>query len=209
MQARRILCDIICLAGLLALPVLSGCNYVGFILSSLPKTVDARYTPPKTPMLILVEHQKNAGMLLSESDELTAFIWDDLTAYKAAPLIDPKKLYELRDREKDVDKMTITQIGKAVGAEQVLYVDLLQLSVGGAQEGIPVHGRIEAVVRVVDVTTGKTMFPAMGQSGWPVSLETPITTSNVSNRDPVAVQRTLLGSAGTAIGRLLHDYTVQ
>ena len=56
---------------------------------------------------------------------------------KLPHLIDLKKLYEVRDDEKkNIDKMTISQIGKAVGAQQVLYVDLLRF---GEIEGGSCH----------------------------------------------------------------------
>jgi hypothetical protein len=129
-----------------------------------------------------------------------------LATYKVAPLVDLKKLYELRDNEKNIDKMTITQIGKAVGAEQVLYVDLIRF--GEGDSGVAMRSRLDARVHMVDVKTGATTFPAMGQPNWAISMETPIdvilTDTNIGE-----VRETLLRAAGTEIGRLFHDYTVQ
>jgi hypothetical protein len=207
MQAKRIHQGIVCLAALAGLLALGGCNIVAFGLSSLPQKAEARYKPPATPMLVLVENQRNPGIAMVEADQLTAFIMDDLAAYKVAPLIELKKLCELRDREKNIDKMTITQIGSAAGAHQVLYVDLQRFNIGGVEEGIPMQARVDVTVRLVDVKTSATTFPAMGQGNWPISLETPIT-ANLSRTNPDAVRESLLRSAGTAIGRLFHDYQV-
>lgn len=209
MQPKRKLRKIVCSAALAAMALLGGCNIVGYVASAVPQTVDARYEPPKTPMLVLVENRQNPGMAIPEADQLTGFIIDDLVTYEVAPLVEQKKLYKLRDNEKDIDKMTISQIGKAVGAEQVLYVDLQRLNVGGQEEGIPTHGRLEAVVQIVDVKSGKTTFPAMGQGGWPVSFETPMASLGMSRQNPEAVRESLLRTAGTSISRLFHDYTVQ
>jgi hypothetical protein len=209
MQIKHTLLRIVCVAALAAMPLLAGCNLVGLAASAIPQTIDARYTPPKAPMLVLVENRQNPGMAIPESDQLTAFIIDDLSTYKVAPLVDQKKLYKLRDNERNIDKMTISEIGKAVGAEQVLYVDLQRFNVGGLEQGIPVHGRIDATVRVVNVKSGNTTFPAMGQGSWPISYETPMASLEMSRQNVEAVRESLLRTAGTSIGRLFHDYTVQ
>ncbi len=208
METRRLLLTIVCLAALPALLLLVGCNVIAFAAGAVPQKVSARYEPPKTPMLVLVENRQNPGTMVTEADQLTLFIMDDLATYKVAPLIELKKLYELRDNEKNIDKMTISQIGKAVGAQQVLYVDLQRLNVSEDEGGVPVHSRLEATVHMVDVKTGTTTFPAMGQANWPINMETPITSmGNRANSD--AVRESLLGSVGTSIGRLFHDYMVQ
>jgi hypothetical protein len=189
--------------------LLGGCNIVAYAATAIPQTVSAKHTPPKTPMLVLVENRQNPSTMVTEADQLTGFIMEELEAYHVAPLIELKKLYEVRDDEKNIDKMTISQIGKAVGAQQVLYVDLRRVNVseddGG---GIPMHSRLDAAVHLVDVKTSTTTFPTAGQANWPISLETPITTI-VNRTNPEAVRESLLRSAGTSIGRLFHDYPVQ
>jgi len=207
MHARRILANIVCLVALAAVPMLGGCNIFGWAMSAVPEHVKAQHVPPTTPMLVLVENRVNPGSMVAESDELTGFIMDELATYKVAPLIELKKLYELRDREAGIDKMTITQIGKAVGAQQVLYVDLQRLNVGETEPGIPAHGRVDATVHLVDVKTGKTMFPTMGQADWPINLETAISDS-IQRTNAGALREAMLRKAGTAIGQLFHDYTV-
>lgn len=206
MPRQRIVLSIVCLAALSAVLLLAGCNIIGLFADAIPKTVDAKYIPPKTPILVLVENQRNPGALVAEADQLAGFIMDDLAAYKTAPLIGLKKLYELRDNEKNIDKMTITQIGKAVGAQQVLYVDLLRFSEGEA--GVSMRSRLDATVHLVDVKTSVTTFPAIGQPNWPIAMETPIDIV-VTDANVQAVRESVLRSAGTEIGRLFHDYRVQ
>lgn len=205
MLAKHTLLPLFCLV---VLALTGGCTTVGYVLSSIPQTVDAQYKPPQTPMLVLVENRHNPDTTIAEADQLTGFIIDELATYKVAPIVDQKKLYKLRDTEKNINKMTISEIGKAVGAEQVLYVDLQQLNVGGMKEGIPVHGRLNAAVHIVDVKTGKTSFPAMSQGSWPVNFETPMASLEMTGQNEEAVRESLLATAGTSIGRLFHDYTV-
>ena len=70
------------------------------------------------------------------------------------------------------------------------------------------RSRIDATVHLVDVKTGVTTFPAMGQPNWPISYETPIDIV-VTDANIVAVRESLLSVAGTEIGRMFHDYKVQ
>jgi len=186
--------------------ILGGCNVIGYGLSAIPQKIEAQYTPPKTPILVLVENQQNPGMTVDEGDELTGYILDELATYEVAPLVEMKKLQDLRDSGTNVDKMTISQIGKAVGAEQVLYVDLRRVNVGEAVEGIPLHGRLDATVRIVEVKTGRTSFPVSGSGTWPVTFETPIT-QDTSRANPRTIRESLLRAAGTTIGQLFHDRT--
>jgi hypothetical protein len=186
---------------------LAGCATIGFGAQALfPPKVDPVYEPVKTaPLLVMVENQRNPSMSVAEVDELTGYILDDLAAYEVAPLIDREKLQELRDlHEKDMEKMTISKIGKDVGAEQVLYVDLKRSNVGTIA-GVPLHGRIDVAVKVVDAKTGQTLFPKNATAAYAMSFETPLT-KTVDNTDPTLMRQALLSSAGTGIGRLFHTW---
>ena len=209
MRKRRLLLSILALVALPAALLPCGCNIIGYAANAMPQKVKATHTPPMTPMLVLVENRQNPGIVVSDADQLAALIMEDLQLYKVAPLIGLEKLYAARDSQKDFDKMTITQIGKAVGADQVLYVDLRRINVYEDHDsGIPMHSRLDAAVRLVDVKTSATTFPAMGQPDWPIALETPITAAvNRTNAD--AVRESLLRSTAISIGRLFHDYLVQ
>ncbi len=190
------------LAGILAGS--AGCSVLGFAVYSIfPQKVKAMYVPPKTPMLVMVENRANPGMLVAEGEQLANFIMDDLSAYNVAPLIPHEKLEELRDTRSDIDRMTISQIGKAIGARQVLYVDLQRIRIGGG-DGIPNDGRVECRVYIVDVETGTTAFPVASAEGWPVSLETPIS-ARTREQDLPLVRERLLRTLGTRIGSMFHD----
>ncbi len=182
-----------------------GCALFGLIAYTLtPPTVDARYEPPKTPMLVLVENRQNPGMFVAEADELTSYIIDDLAAYKVGPIVDRQKLEALRDSRNDISKLTISQVGREVGAKQVLYVDLRRINIGRTIEGVPTHGRIDAMVHVVDVDSGRTTFPQIGEA-WPIDYETSLA-HDVNGPDPTLVRSALTRATGTTIGRLFHDY---
>jgi hypothetical protein len=188
---------------------LGGCAIVGYGAHVLfPPKVDPRYEPAKVPMLVLVENRQNPAMALGESDMLTSYIIDDLKANEVCPVVDPQKFRDLRDqKEKAIDKMTISEIGKATEAQQVLYVDVRKSNIG-AITGVPTHGRIEIAVHVVDVKTGQTLFPKSSAEPYPMSFETSLTKVDGTD-DPALLRQALAAGAGTSVGRLFHTYYPQ
>jgi hypothetical protein len=69
--------------------------------------------------------------------------------------------------------MSIPAIAKAVGAKQVIYVDLIKSSIDVAEGEAMVRGSMDAAVRVVDAGTGQTRWPIDALQGWPINVQTP------------------------------------
>lgn len=188
---------------LLALTV-GGCQAAGLVAYAVsPPKIRAQYVPPKAPMLVLVENRQNPGMFVYSRDQITGYIIDDLNTYEVCPIIPDEKLQQFLDATPNADKMTISQVGKAVGASQVLYVDIRRVSVGGIV-GVPATARAEASVRVVDVATGATKFPASGES-YPVLFQSEVT-QDARQQDLTQVRDSMAREAGTDIARLFHDF---
>lgn len=188
---------------LLLLTVLAGCQVFGLAASVLPRTVKQEYAPPKTPMLVMVENARDPGRFVPEAEHLTACIVDDLEAFEVAPMVDWRGLQKMRETDPDMPKRSISEIGRRMGAQQVLYVDLASVYLGAA-DGLDLRGKIEARVRVVDVATGKRMYPITAESRQ-VLVETPMS-RDFRDTDAVAVQQELLRATGTTIGRLFHKW---
>ena len=68
--------------------------------------------------------------------------------------------------------MPITAIGKEVGAEQVLYVQLQSSDVTPLAGGEAFNGQSAATVKVVDVATGQTLWPTDIAAGYTVAAST-------------------------------------
>jgi hypothetical protein len=184
--------------------LLTGCDIAGFAAqAAFPEVTKAQYTPPKTPMLVLVENRQNPTMGIAESDELGAYIIDDLKTYEVCPIIEPKVFQQFCDEHPDWNKMSISELGKGVGAAQVLYVDIQRVGFGQIT-GVPASGRIDVAVHVVDVKTRKTVFPSAITDSFPLSSETPLMTGHEA--DLAAAQHDLIQTMGTRIGRLFHEY---
>ena len=188
---------------LMTLAVAGGCQLFGMgAYLAMPEKVKAEYKPPKTPMLVLVENRRDPGVLVPEAESLMAFVVDDLNAYEVAPQVDWRGLQKLRDNDPEMPNRTISEIGQAMGAQQVLYVDLVEATLGPGP-GANVAGRVEARVRVVDVATGKRMYPTSSESR-AIMLETPLS-HEFRDVDVVGIKQDLLKAAGVQIGSLFHD----
>jgi hypothetical protein len=167
---------------------LSGCEIFGVAAYKLhgPAKVPAQYVPPKTPMLVLVENYQHQSSVNAHGDLLAQLLVKELQAHKVAPLVPPEKLQALRDeRPADFPTMSMAAIGRAVGASQVLYVQLHRSDVTPMSGGDSLTGQTNASVKVVDVATGDTLWPGgiaggAGDSGYPVAA-TQLGTDNGGN----------------------------
>ncbi|HEY7115965.1 MAG TPA: hypothetical protein VH475_05245 [Tepidisphaeraceae bacterium] len=186
-----------------------GCALPGAIAYKVfgPPPIPARYAPPQTqPMLILVENAHSGSVAIPEADELSRVLYDELHAQKTAPpLIDPAHVHELRDHDPSAfARMTIAQIGRALGADQVLYVEVNRLDLDSPPASEMVKLRMTANVKVVDATSAVTAWPQSADSEVfefaypPQRIESGATASQL--------KRQVLHAGGIELSRWFYDY---
>jgi hypothetical protein len=172
--AKRIAGPLV-ISSLLLCGMIGGCQILGAIVGKAQGAppVDALFVPKKVPTLVLAEHAPASGVDDVSSEDIgrrTADFWND---QKVSPLIDVSKLEELRvNRPDDYYKMSTVAIGRALGAEQVLYIDVRDShdeSAGGT-ETIRAKGSVR--VRLIEVATGQTLWPPDAARGYTVDAET-------------------------------------
>lgn len=175
-RKRQPLCPILPpLASILVLLVLSGCTPVGAIAGKVvgPPPVKARYVPPKDrPMLVLVENYRNPSAAALDARNLSLRIEEELRRHRIAPVVDAEQLETVRSTA-DYPKMSIPAVGRATGAQQILYVNVATFTVENTVANEMLRGRTEMTVRVVDAATGATRWPTDTPTGHPVTIETP------------------------------------
>ncbi|HEX4793475.1 MAG TPA: hypothetical protein VH370_06770 [Humisphaera sp.] len=136
--------------------------------------IPATYTPVKDFMLVLVESYNNPAAVGLASDYIDRQIVADLVDHRAAPIVNPDILAEMRRREPaKFEKMEISAIGREVGAHQVLYVDVREITFEQALGTQMIKAHAEARVKVVDAATGHTLWPIETNGGYPVTLDSP------------------------------------
>jgi len=205
MKTRTLFC---LLTVALALPSLAGCNVGGAIGYKLfgPPAVEAQYVPPQEPMLVLVENYRGSAVRTADAETLGRYLMVELENHKVAPLIPVDKVYELRTSNPAAfKKMSMAALGREVGAKQVLYVDLQDCTIGAPPGSELLKGRVAVQVRVVDVETGATRWPAEATDGIPMAYETPLPRADENATEAIVRARMHFGMA-ERIAKLFYKW---
>lgn len=174
-----------------------GCNVAGVALYKVvgPPDVPANYVPLQEPMLVLVESYNRPG-LSYDAEQLSRYVVDQLTHWKVAPTIDLMELYKLRDSDPaKFKKMTIPEIGRAVGAKQVLYIDLIESGIDQSSGTEVFRGSMTAKIRIVDCETSHSRWPLDAAEGYPITHETEFGGFDRDTNPNVVRQKTYSGLA--------------
>lgn len=154
--------------------VSAGCNVIGAIAykASGDPTVPAVFPlPPDKKTLVLVENFHNPAALRLESDAVARHLAEELKMHGAGPVIETAATDALRQSRGDAYRaMPVDAIGRALGAGQVIYVDLEEFEITHALASDMLGGRAEARVRVVD-EAGKVLWPTDSAAGYAVAVK--------------------------------------
>lgn len=191
---------------------LSGCTIFGAVAGKLVGTppVAARYVPARTkPMLVLVENYRNPAAAGLDAKRLTLHVAGELRRHRVAPIVDPDDAESLRSRP-DYAAMKVQDVGRAAGAKQVLYVNLQQFIIDNTVGEEMMKARAEMRVRVVDVESGRTLWPGDMPEGKTVVAETPWVRSPSGGREGLpepALRDQVARSAAGQIVRLFRQWS--
>ena len=188
--------------------IASGCNIVGAVAAKVgpEPTVPAQYTPAKEPTLVLVENFHNPASLQLEAAAVAQVLSEELRTNEVAPIIDPSKAEGLR-QSKGVAayrKMPLDAIGTAVGAKQVIYVDLERFDVDRAPASELYRGQAEARVRVVG-ENGEVLWPLDAAGGMPVAVRVQPQRAAQGVGDQAARQR-LHAALADRVAKLFYNW---
>lgn len=201
----RQLLNLLCV-GLLG-GMVSGCVAVAAIANkaSPPPTIPAEYKPAKELTLVLVESYENPDLYEVESERIARDLTDAFAEHKSFPVIPEQKLMELKaNRGSDFRKMSVPTIAKALGAKQVIYVNLLKFTADPAIGSETMRGGARATVKLVDAGTGHTLWPRDSSVGREISYKTPALSEEGTSRN--AVQEQLYNHLSEQIWHLFSDW---
>ena len=160
----------------LAAAAASGCALFGVIAhkASGPVKHPAVHPLAKEPTLVLVERRANPGEAALDAQQVADEVTRLLRENNAAPTVDPGLAVEARSRRNaDGSPLRPTEIARACGAAQMIYVDLTRYQASSAVAGEAVAGEVEAAVWVVDARTAQPRWPAESNQGYPVAAGVP------------------------------------
>ena len=123
--------------------------------------VDAQYDPPKKPTLVLVEDFEDPDASAADGDDVARTVGEKLHAHADLDVVDPDKVVPLRTEQAGkFHELSAAAVARAVGAEQVVYVNLVESETAADPSGAAVHATATARVRVIDAATGNVLWPA-------------------------------------------------
>lgn len=185
LMAAVVLCAVACASG--------GCAVAGAIAAKTIGDIPdpAKYKLPNEPVLVVVENYNHPAELQAPADQLAEMLSQELSDLKMVPVVEQTKLTALRTaRPKEFAQMKITDLGKEVGAQQIIYVDLRECQVYRTAGSDALQAKVEAYVKVVDVATGQTKYPVAGEIE-PFKKEGNFTPEE-NNLTPLAVRNELV-----------------
>ena len=185
----------------------AGCGAAGVVASKVvgPPKVQAEYTPPKQPMLVLVENYHNPSAVMLDARQLANRLTDALRQYDVAPVINPAELEAVQSAP-DFGKMTIPAVARAVGAKQVLYVNVRRFDVQGTVGSEMIKGTADMTAKIVDVATGATRWPTDVAGGRDVTFETPWLRQG-EGADEASLRDQMSRRAADGIVKMLRTYS--
>ena len=144
-----------------AATVVNGCNIVApavYFIEGPPK-VEAQHILADVPTVVFIDDRSNVFNTFSLRRVIADKFSHRLMMEKVlSRTISPQDTINLaRTMERNNQIMSIEEIGKAVGAEQVIYIEMLQFT--DTPDGYTPRPMAACQVKVIDITNRKRVFP--------------------------------------------------
>jgi hypothetical protein len=192
----------------LSLGLVAGCNVIGLAAyrTAGPTKVPPKFKPAPTPMVVLAESYRARGIGVTDADALARYVSKQLDQNKVAPVVSPETLLDYRSQAGSAyERASMASIGRAVGARQVIYVELVESKVDAAIGSNIVKGSAAAKVRVIDADTGTLLWPTESGDGYPLSVETPPFSPD-KGMNEINVRDAVLRELGDRIAKLFYEW---
>jgi hypothetical protein len=143
--------------------VIAGCNIAGPVAYFVggPPSVNAEYKLPDRPTVVYVDDRANTIGTNAPAIRraIAEKVSEDLMVKKlVTTTISPRDaMGVVATSDRHGELMPIDAIGRAVGAEQIIYVQMLSFS--GTSDGATPRPTAVCRVRVIDVVERKRLFP--------------------------------------------------
>lgn len=148
-------------AAAVTLAVTAGCNILGpiFLVAHGPPRVPALYELPRErPTVVLIDDPDNRIGSRQFRIEMAKVVEERLLAkQKVRTMIASEQLTRVLARERVEDRLTIGEIGRAVGAEVVIWVGVQSFEL--LQDSENIAPRASLRIKVLDVTGEKRLWP--------------------------------------------------
>ena len=193
--------------------VLGGCAMIGYTAAAVfPEKVEAAHDLEDRTTVVIVD---DPSTLIRDREILhliAVHVGDDLLEEQVvSKTIGPRELAHLEDRVgEDYRRMPIDRVGKTVGAEQVIHVNIESIVVNDFRRTMVCR------VKVIDAVRRVRLFPKRAggmptttrAAGWvSVEMEQP-RVIEMDQRTRSLKQRELARQTATEVSRLFYTYKV-
>jgi hypothetical protein len=197
------------IALLLVLAVCAGCQALGAVVGKAAGTqpIPARFVPPKVPTLVFAEHRAGANVDDVAAEDIGRRVAEIWQREKISPIIDSGKVDGLRSSAgASFSSLSIDTVGRRLGADQVLYIDVLNDQIESPPASDLIRGKMSVRVRIVDVKTATTLWPRDAVEGYPMEGQSDWTSRGEGVTDS-SVEENLRNGLAEDIARLFYKYT--
>ena len=206
---RNALCALLLPAALL--PLLSGCAVFSWLVAQFapPQKVDAVYKPPEgKKVLVFVDDIRYRLDYEPIKRDLTEQLNRSLVEHKIASKTIPyRRVVDLMAATPGFYELRVSDIGRRLGAELVLYVESEKFTVKESEASPLWKGELQASVLIMDVGRGEPIWPK-DRGRYPVG---PVRLRAVQDPSPTyaaQVARKLADRMADRITKLFYDHTV-
>ncbi len=187
--------------------LLTGCNIVGAMSYAVsgPPMQPAQFKPARRPTLVMVESYSAPSGVMIDGDRFASLLTEQLRVNDVVPTVAPAALYGLRERSgANFSKLTVSQIGRELGADQVIYVDLLGSGIEQAG-GTMMRGKMSMRIRIIDTQSAAILWPVDAADGLPVVYSTPMQRLTETD-NPEILKTRMLNLMAMKTARLFYDW---
>ncbi len=141
----------------------AGCKYAVLLLPDPHEKTQAEYQLPKNKKIaILVDDYLspigNPSQRLNLAKKIAQNLIDS-GALRAGNLIDSQKVFDTPADSPEGKKLSIQHIGRKVGADDILYVNIIDFNLQSDPENPLIVPKAKAYVKVIEVETGERLWP--------------------------------------------------
>ncbi len=188
----------------------SGCavlHYVG-MLTEPSKKVDAEYKPPADrKVLVFVDDIRMPVSYEQIKTDLTDRLNVQLLENKIAGKVIPSEMLQnYIAMTPKFNQLSVAEVGKELGADLVLYVEITRFSLRDSDQTPIWQGRLATSVRWVDVKTAKRLWPSDRIDGYDVPLMELPTEENVSAAYGAEIAKQLAEGMSAQIAWFFYDH---
>ncbi len=199
------------LTGALAVSSLSGCQVLFAALEKMIPTqkIPAQFTLPAGQTVLVFPDDLEIDLSYPPvkhrlATKIGRVLIDKKLVDSAIPY---NKISELRSAQRDFDQLAPSTIGEKLGATLVIYINIAEFRLKDQPIESLWHGKFSGNVRVVDVKTGRTIWPR--DEPWRSITVTERLVEDLSSTYGTKLANTLADKLAVEIAGLFHAHRVE